>query len=254
MRSTKNDAEVSGTSTRNPLRYPRRGGGDLLQTAATLLGREESADRQEPWTEARFELETRQQLERLTEWAEPLGLFIDLKDYGRLHRGRREHDTIGEGDEDWIFKITRGSGFGLVPSSRNVVSGMVSDWFAVFPATPAQYFERLLLSNLIYPGLNSLEGFCHIDDRFVIVTSQPFIAGRNATPVEIRRFLAPQGFVKLCDATWYRDSDGLALFDVGGSNLFCDENGTLIPIDIIPIQPTGPLADTVKRAFARISS
>lgn len=56
---------------------------------------------------------------------------------------------------------------------------MISDWFGVFPALPSQYFERLLFSDLLYPGLNSLEGFCDWEDRFCIVTSQPFIAGRH---------------------------------------------------------------------------
>ncbi len=76
---------------------------------------------------------------------------------------------------------------------------MISYWFAIFPATPAQYFQRLLLSNLLQPGLNSLEGFCELDGRFVIVTSQPFIVGRNATLQEIRAYMNQRGFVKLCE-------------------------------------------------------
>lgn len=133
------------------------------------------------------------------------------------------------------------------------VSGMISDWFGVFPATPSQYFERLLLSNELYPGLNSLEGFCEWEDRFCIVTSQPFIAGRNAAEREIAGFMQARGFTRLCEATWFRPADDLALFDVGGSNLFIDETGALVPIDVIPMVAEGPLLETLRRAFRQIS-
>lgn len=70
---------------------------------------------------------------------------------------------------------------------------MISDWFGVLPATPSQYFQRLLLGNRLYPGLNALEGFCEWEGRFCIVTSQPFIAGRNASDREIAGFMKARG-------------------------------------------------------------
>jgi hypothetical protein len=172
---------------------------------------------------------------------------------GIFRRGRREHDLFRRHDcLDIVFKITRGAGYGLVPMPRDVVSGMISDWFGVLPATPSQYFERLLLSNELYPGLNSLEGFCEWEDRFCIVTSQPFIAGRNATDREIALFMESRGFTRLCEATWFRPGDDLAIFDVGGSNLFIDETDSLVPIDVIPMVADGPLLETLRRAFWQI--
>jgi len=173
---------------------------------------------------------------------------------GIFRRGRREHDLFRRPDRlDIVFKITRGAGYGLVPMPLDVVSGMISDWFGVFPATPSQYFERLLLSNELYPGLNSLEGFCEWEDRFCIVTSQPFIAGRNAAEREIAGFMQARGFTRLCEATWFRPADDLALFDVGGSNLFIDETGALVPIVVIPIVAEGPLLETLRRALSQIN-
>jgi hypothetical protein len=173
---------------------------------------------------------------------------------GIFRRGRREHDLFRRPDRlDIVFKITRGAGYGLVPMPLDVVSGMISDWFGVFPATPSQYLERLLLSNELYPGLNSLEGFCEWEDRFCIVTSQPFIAGRNAAEREIAGFMQARGFTRLCEATWFRPADDLALFDVGGSNLFIDETGALVPIDVIPIVAEGPLLETLRRALSQIN-
>ena len=193
------------------------------------------------------------QVEALRSFADRESLLIDPETLGTFHRGRREHDLFGDGSEDWVFKITRGAGFGLVPSPINVVSGMISDWFGVFPALPSQYFERLLLSNQLYPGLNSLEGFCDWEDRFCIVTSQPFIAGRNATSLEIGAFMKSRGFTHLCEATWFRPEDDLAIFDVGGSNLFVGECGDLVPIDVIPVVAAGNLLETLVRALNQVS-
>jgi len=129
---------------------------------------------------------------------------------------------------------------------------MISDWFGELPATPAQYFERLLLGNQLYPGLNQQEGFSEWEDRFCIVTSQPFIAGRNASGLEIAAFMKARGFTRLCEATWFRLDDHLAIFDVGGSNLFIGESGDLVPIDVIPVVAAGPLLETLLRAHRQI--
>ncbi len=192
------------------------------------------------------------QVEALRSFVDRESLLIDPETLGTFHRGRREHDLFGDGSEDWVFKITRGAGFGLVPSPINVVSGMSSDWFGVFPALPSQYFERLILSNQLYPGLNSLEGFCDWEDRFCIVTSQPFIAGRNATSLEIGAFMRSRGFTHLCEATWFRAEDDLAIFDVGGSNFFVGECGDLVPIDVIPVVASGNLLETLVRALNQV--
>ncbi len=192
------------------------------------------------------------QVEALRSFVDRESLLIDPETLGTFHRGRREHDLFGDGSEDWVFKITRGAGFGLVPSPINVVSGMISDWFGVFPALPSQYFERLILSNQLYPGLNSLEGFCDWEDRFCIVTSQPFIAGRNATSLEIGAFMRSRGFTHLCEATWFRAEDDLAIFDVGGSNFFVGECGDLVPIDVIPVVASGNLLETLVRALNQV--
>ena len=63
-----------------------------------------------------------------------------------------------------------------------------------------------------------------------------------------------RGFAKLCDATWFRPSDNLAIFDVGGSNLFSTESGALVPIDVIPIQAEGALCERLQEAYQRVTN
>lgn len=61
-----------------------------------------------------------------------------------------------------------------------------------------------------------------------------------------------RGFVHLCEATWFRDEDNLAIFDVGGSNLFVGECGDLVPINVIPVVASGNLLETLVRALNQI--
>ena len=248
------DLVRNGTAEGDSLRLPRRSGGDLLFASENVCGGKLGTDRPEPWTPEGFRIAKESEIAKLREWADAENLWVKIEWLGEFRDGRREHHLYRREDVlDVAFKITHGAGFGLCPANRDVVSGMISDWFAVFPATPSQYLRRLILSNLIYPGMNALEGFCEIDGRFVIVTSQPFIAGRNATPLEIQRFMKARGFAKLCDATWFRPTDNLAIFDVGGSNLFATESGELVPIDVIPIQADGSLGERLQEAYQRVT-
>lgn len=235
----------------NSVRLPRDGGESLLVTASAVVGGKDRANRPQPWSPEGFQIAKSSEIDRLGQWADKSELWIDVSDLGEIHRGRREHDIAPHQADEFVFKITRGPGYGLAPTISRLQSGMVSDWFAIFPATPSQYFERLLLSNRLYPGLNSLVGFCEVDGRFAVITSQPFVAGRNATQMEISSFMEQRKFVKICNATWFRAADRLAVFDVGGSNLFASETGELIPIDIIPAQAKGELLDCLNEALQK---
>ena len=96
---------------------------------------------------------------RLKEWAESLGLLLNVSTIvGRLVRGGQEHDVFVEGDR--FFKVTRCGVFGLAPGIDLALVPADQDArrFHLWEATPGQYLERLRLQNLITPGLNRLEG------------------------------------------------------------------------------------------------
>lgn len=247
------DRDSGSRAGSDSVRLPRDGGESLLITALAYLERKDRTDRPQPWSPAAFQVVKEEEINLLREWADQSGLWKEPSDLGEIHRGRREHDIAPNLADDVIFKITRGPGYGLAPTISGLQSGMISDWFAIFPATPSQYLERLLLSNHLYPGLNSLEGFCDLYGRFVIITSQPFVAGRNATQQEISAFMTQRKFTKLCHATWFRSADRLAIFDVGGSNFFAAETGELVPIDVIPIQAKSELLHRLNEAHQRVT-
>ena len=151
------------------------------------------------------------------------------------------------------FKATKGSKFGFWPSiASEVVSTRLDEYLVMRPATPAQYFSRLVLLDTLYLDINRLKGFVMLDDHFSIVTSQPWFAARNATWKEISRWLGDLGFKPVRDdiyadpTRWYHAEQNLALFDVGESNvLYSDDQ--LVPIDIIPMHPQGLLRETLER-------
>lgn len=151
------------------------------------------------------------------------------------------------------FKATKGERFGYWPSfAAEVVSTRLDECLLMRPATPAQYFSRLILLDTLCTGLNRLEGFSLLDGHFSIITSQVWYAARNATWTEISRWLRGLGFRPVRDdvyadpTRWYHAEQNLALFDVGESNVLHSE-GQLVPIDIIPMRPHGLLREALRR-------
>jgi hypothetical protein len=161
-----------------------------------------------------------------------------------------EHAVFGERQAgQFVFKATKGPKFGFWPHlDESVVSTRIDEFLVMRPATPWQYLRRLVLLDSLYIDLNCLQGFTMLDGCFSIITSQPWYNARNATWKEIKLWMTSRGFIPVRsdvydDPTrWYQPEHNLALFDVGESNMVVSE-GEIVPIDIIPMQPDGPLLD-----------
>ena len=249
------DANVSHETdarrrTRETLDLRRETGRDQLQAAIDVLGGEESADQPQPWTPAGFGLERDRQIVLLERFADYHGLWIDSEALGPRHSGRMEHSVFGTPkDGATVFKATKGPKFGFWPQCpQNVVSSRLDELLGMRPATPAQYLVRLQVWDEISPGMNQFVGFTRLDGLFSIVTAQTWYESRNATWREISTFLRGLGFVPIRsdsfeDPTrWYHPAQNVAIFDVGESNIIFSD-GQLLPIDIVPLYPTGDLKD-----------
>lgn len=225
-----------------------------LIAARNFLAGEIGSSAQEPWTSKQWPLIRDKQVALLREWALGHRLWIDPNDLGRSERGRMEHDLLPEMEAlRRLWKVTKGAGFGRQPFCEdNLVSGMVSDWFTARPGSPLQYLERLCLVNAqIFPGMNRLEGFTEWKSKFAILISQPFFVGRNATEAEIGTFFRGAGFAKVCHGTWFRKEQPLAVFDAGETNLIVSE-GVPVPVDVIPVIPTGLLLERLREAIRMV--
>jgi hypothetical protein len=220
---------------------PRIGRKDRLVAACDFLAGKAGASAEEPWTVQRWPVIRDQQVAWLKEWALDQECWINAEALGRRERGRMEHDLFPEVEaERRMWKMTKGVGFGRQPfCEEHLVSGMVSDWFTARPGSPLQYLQRLRLVNEeLFPGMYQLEGVTEWMGKFAIVVSQPMIVGENASESEIETFFSQAGFVKICHGTWFRETNPLAVFDAGRTNLIAS-GGLPVPIDVIPIIPTG---------------
>jgi hypothetical protein len=78
----------------------------------------------------------------------------------------------------------------------------------------------------------------------VVVTAQPNVAGRDASGEEILEFMRGLWFQPLRGLhlgnpgalAFYRDLDEVAAFDAHPANFVKDDNGVVLPIDLILVQ------------------
>lgn len=129
---------------------------------------------------------------------------------------------------------------------------------------PTSTSARLELSNAwsrSLPGLceadfnelTRLEGLVYLDEKFVILTSQPCFPHDADQPdgVEIASWLRSQYFLPVTEGIFYRPSDGLGLFDVKPANII-RSGGVLVPVDVIPIRLSGRLKLVIHRVVGII--
>lgn len=204
------------------------------------------------------------QVAALASWASESDLWVpglvpdELKD-----AGTREHFLFHRDEEpDRIFKITKGPGFGVFPAALTNALGIrpVRYWFADRAASPREYLRRLWLSNLemmshlgreAYPVLTRLEGFVMREGKLQIVVSQPIFEGVPATETEIAGWFRMHGFEFLRAYTWFRQADGLAVFDTWRDNIMVCK-GQIVPFDVIPIHTEGVLLESMKAAAIKV--
>jgi len=200
----------------------------------------------------------------LASWASESDLWVpDLVPDELKDAGTREHLLFHRDEEpDRIFKITKGPGFGVFPAALTKALGSrsVRYWFADRAASPWEYLRRLWLSNLEmmshldcddFPVLTRLEGFVMRDDNLQIVISQPIFEGVPATETDIAGWFTMHGFDFVRAYTWFRQADGLAVFDTWHDNVMVCK-GQIVPFDVIPIHTKGVLLESMKAAAIKV--
>jgi hypothetical protein len=120
-------------------------------------------------------------------------------------------------------------------------------------ALPLEYLERLLLQNQIFGDRVALEGITRENGELVIVSSQPTILGDGLDREEIIAFMSRLWFQPLRGLSlgrpgalaFYRDLDEIAAFDAHPGNFVKDENGIVLPIDLVLLRAS----DELQKAF-----
>lgn len=101
-----------------------------------------------------------------------------------------------------------------------------------FHLSYADFFDRLALHNLIFPGAPlSFEGFVERQNGLWPVMSQPAVRARRGAPrAEVEVFMQRLGFKRIRHDD-YRHPEGILVEDLHDENVFIDEDGEVVVID-----------------------
>jgi hypothetical protein len=109
----------------------------------------------------------------------------------------------------------------LAADGLNVIK--VND--AVYYATWAEYFNSLVLHNLLFPNTTySLLGFIENDGKLNAALSQPFIEGEQAKLENIKDLLSFNGFENTKRQDYYNKEFGLVLEDMHDENVIARQD------------------------------
>jgi hypothetical protein len=168
-----------------------------------------------------------------------------------LRAGGEEHRIATPGDRSRYWKATHPGRCGFTVICGEETGGEPE----LTNALPLEYFERLLLQNNIFSDDVRLEGIALENRKLVLVTSQRAILGSDVTAEEMTAFMQKVWFAPLHGLSlgrpgslaFYRDLDEIAAFDAHPGNFVKDDNGVVLPIDLVLVRA----GDELQKAFAR---
>lgn len=181
-------------------------------------------------------------------WARENGRLTEPSSYlGSVQDAGEEHRVWLDVPSQRYFKATHAGRFGFS------VIALPDGILELTGGTPLEYCERLLLQNSLFGDSIQLEGIAAEADGTVVLTSQPNIEGDPIAADEMVVFMSKLWFQPLRGLSlgrpgalaFYRDLDEIAAFDAHPGNFVKDENGIVLPIDLVLLRAT----DELQKAF-----
>ena len=188
----------------------------------------------------------------LIAWARESSLLIAAADYLSLaQRGGEEHRIWPSTNHARVFKATYPGTCGFTVIAAEATGNLPE----LTNALPLDYFERLLQQNRIFGDDLRLEGVAVEANGIVIITSQPTLIGQPTEAEEISDFMRRLWFKPLPQLrlgrsgalAFYRDLDEVAAFDAHPANFVKDQDGVVLPIDLILVQADDALQAALTR-------
>lgn len=116
-------------------------------------------------------------------------------------------------------------------------------------ATLSEYLDRLALQNRLFSDDISLECVVPHSGRGIsIVTSQPAIKGRAASPEEIDALMAAMYFERFAAGIYYEAQQGLLLYDLHPRNVLVDTTEVPQVIDPVVQRVTPDFANFIRNS------
>lgn len=225
---------------------PIAGARDALGNAASFVASNAPASEDGPWTRSK-EQSAVEQNNALVQWAKSNGVAIEkLPDQFTPRAdddvGGSEHHVWPTENGRWL-KSTRGGATGTGMGSIPIVRPDGS--WELHSATPSEYLQSRDLENKVFGDDIRLHAIQVNGNNVNVVTSQPHVSGQKPTQPQIDSAMTDAGFARMDDATYYRKSDNVAVFDLHPNNAFIHQ-GALLPIDAIVVHPSEELIDALK--------
>lgn len=170
------------------------------------------------------------ELALLRAWTEEVGFLLNeeaLKGLRPATSGA-EHEVFFDAANNAAVKLTRAGSYGhsLIEEGRS--------------ALPSEYLLRLHYQNELFGDCIRLLGFLAGDSSLRALTSQPWITAHQEIPTptedEIHGYFNDLGFLRILTvevAAYYHDELDLVVLDAHTQNILRDEQGKLVPIDIV---------------------
>ena len=225
--------------TSNEPKNPKRSGpakGSLESAAHHTGGGAETSPDHDSTLASRRERVARER-RALREWAGENGRLKEK--LPKEHARGGEHIVQLDPERERVLKATRPEadfGFGIAYGSQTP------------GATPSEYLDRLVIHNRIFSDRIKLEGVVPTGPGMLsIVTSQPFIRGRDAEQGEIDAMMHGKGFERIGEGMYYHSAEGLLVHDLLPKNAKIDPHGYLQTIDPVIQRVTPGFADYFRR-------
>lgn len=144
------------------------------------------------------------QVDFLKNYAKEMGLWLDCLPSGS--------EYLARGGESKVY---------LSADRLNVIK--VND--AIYYATWTEYFNSLVIHNLLFPNTGYLLlGFIKSDGNLNAVLRQPFIEGEQAKLTDINELLTFNGFENTKRQDYYNKEFGLVLEDMHDENVIARQD------------------------------
>ena len=144
-----------------------------------------------------------------------------------------EHDVFFAEELQSAIKITRNGRFGHSLEGEGI------------SALPSEYLRRLIYHNELFGDGIVVCGVMVVERSVHLVSRQPWIKSASARPVpeqdEIDEYFAGLDFRKsdqLAAPAYYHRTLNVAVLDAHPLNVLRDENGRLVPIDVVVGKPS----------------
>lgn len=99
------------------------------------------------------------------------------------------------------------------------------------------YLRNIQWANVLFDDDIQLAGVLEVEGHAVVVTTQPFIVGRQPTDAEVTEWFVAQGFVKSGHLKWRHPVSECEIADAHSGNFVVGEGSGMVPIDLQILHP-----------------